>query len=249
MTALQIILLIIGVIFFIGSFFVTEKLSSSDIEQLRKIGEKEIRIMIEKELTAGQAGLESKINDQVNIAADEFERSTDKETNEKIMSISEYSNTVLNTMNEESNKALKAMNETHDQIMFLYNMLNEKQEKATQLTQEMQTAESNLLEIKDHIQSLGERYEVTLKQMDEINDQEMQKQKAKEEMQGLKNAFMAKIIEDQDPEDASKTTDDKSQILQMYKEGYSEVEIAKRIGKGLGEIKLILGLFEEEYHQ
>ena len=41
--------------------------------------------------------------------------------------------------------------------------------------------------------------------------------------------------------------DDNEQILKMYKEGYSEIEIAKKLGKGLGEIKLVLGLFDEDY--
>ena len=237
MTALQLILLIVGVIFFIGSFFVTEKLSSSDLEQLRRIGEKEVKVMIDKELKAGVTRLESNIDDQITSANEKFERETDKETNEKLMSISEYTDTVLNSMNE-----------THNQIMFLYNMLNEKQEKAVQLTGEMQAAESNLLALKDHISNMAEHYEVTLQKVDEKQAEELKKQKTEEEMQGLKNAFMAKIIEDQDPVKADSTGDEKSVILSMYKEGYSEVEIAKRMGKGLGEIKLILGLFDEEYH-
>ncbi len=237
MTALQLILLIVGVIFFIGSFFVTEKLSSSDLEQLRRIGEKEVKVMIDKELKAGVTRLESNIDDQIVSANEKFERETDKETNEKLMSISEYTDTVLNSMNE-----------THNQIMFLYNMLNEKQEKALQLTGEMQAAESNLLALKDHISKMAEHYEVTLQKVDEKQAEELKKQKTEEEMQGLKDAFMAKIIEDQDPVKADNSGDEKSVILSMYKEGYSEVEIAKRMGKGLGEIKLILGLFDEEYH-
>ena len=37
-----------------------------------------------------------------------------------------------------------------------------------------------------------------------------------------------------------------AQILSMYKEGMSELEIAKQLGRGLGEVKLVLGLFGEE---
>ena len=42
---------------------------------------------------------------------------------------------------------------------------------------------------------------------------------------------------------------DNSEILQLYKEGVSEVEIAKKLGRGLGEIKLVLGLFGEEQNE
>ena len=39
MTALQIILLAIGVVFLVGSFFVSEKLSSSDLEEVKKMSQ------------------------------------------------------------------------------------------------------------------------------------------------------------------------------------------------------------------
>ena len=45
MTGLEISLLIIGAIFFIGSFFVTEKLSSSDVEHIQKLSEKEVHVI------------------------------------------------------------------------------------------------------------------------------------------------------------------------------------------------------------
>ena len=63
--------------------------------------------------------------------------------------------------------------------------------------------------------------------------------------QTAKQVFMQKM-EDTQSEDAD-GEDDNEQILKMYKEGYSEIEIAKKLGKGLGEIKLVLGLFDEDY--
>ena len=35
-------------------------------------------------------------------------------------------------------------------------------------------------------------------------------------------------------------------ILRLHREGYSELEIAKQLEKGLPEIKLVLGLFGED---
>ena len=34
------------------------------------------------------------------------------------------------------------------------------------------------------------------------------------------------------------------EILTLQEQGYSEVEIAKRLGIGLGEVKLVLGVFQ-----
>ena len=35
-------------------------------------------------------------------------------------------------------------------------------------------------------------------------------------------------------------------ILDMYREGKGAVEIAKELGLGVGEVKLVIGLFREE---
>lgn len=51
----------------------------------------------------------------------------EKETNEKIMAINEYSNTVI-----------ESMNKTHNEILFLYNMLNDKHTELTGLASQLQ---------------------------------------------------------------------------------------------------------------
>ena len=35
-------------------------------------------------------------------------------------------------------------------------------------------------------------------------------------------------------------------ILELHRQGASEIEIAKELGLGVGEVKLVLGLFREE---
>ena len=37
-----------------------------------------------------------------------------------------------------------------------------------------------------------------------------------------------------------------ARILELHKAGYSDVEIAKELGLGTGEVRLVLGLFREE---
>ena len=61
----------------------------------------------------------------------------------------------------------------------------------------------------------------------------------------LEDAFKTQLTDAMDKEDSR----DNSEILQLYKEGVSEVEIAKKLGRGLGEIKLVLGLFGEEQNE
>ena len=152
---------------------------------------------------------------------------------------------------------MDSMNKSHDEVMFLYNMLNEKQEKITKLTEELQLSESNLRAIKEDVKNMMADYEerkgspisedavaCASASEDTVIPEDVRKA-VEENMESLKQVFMHKIEDDQ--EEAEDSDDDNDRILKMYKEGYSEIEIAKKLGKGLGEIKLVLGLFDEDY--
>ena len=149
------------------------------------------------------------------------------------------------------------MNKSHEEVMFLYNMLNEKQEKITRLTEELQHSESSLRALKEDVAAMVSSYEALKGEPisedfsnagtapeDSVIPEDV-REAVRENMESLKQVFMQKM-EDTQSEDAD-GEDDNEQILKMYKEGYSEIEIAKKLGKGLGEIKLVLGLFDEDY--
>ena len=48
--AIEIILIVVGVIFLIGSCLVQEKLSEKDVDQIAKLGDEEIKIILEKKI-------------------------------------------------------------------------------------------------------------------------------------------------------------------------------------------------------
>ena len=246
MTGLEITLLLIGTLIFIGSFFVTEKLSSSDIEHIQKMSEKEVHTIVERAMGRAADEIDRRIENTLSNAVVDLENHSDKETNEKILAINEYSDTVLDSMNK-----------SHDEVLFLYNMLNEKQEKITKLTEELQQSESALRAMKEDVKNLMAAYETSkgapiAEEVVEANRHvedtvipEDVRKAVEENMESLKQVFMHKMEDDLD--ETADTEDDNDQILKMYKEGYSEIEIAKKLGKGLGEIKLVLGLFDEDY--
>lgn len=257
MNTLQICLFIFGLIVFVGSFFITEKLSSSDTEMISRLSEKEVKSLVEKELSKASEQMDRLLTEKSEEAVEKIEVSTDKDTNEKLMSIGEYSDTIL-----------KAMNESHDEIMFIYQILNEKQENITNMVSEIGKQESALRNMKasieDKLKELEEK-EVALKQQ-ESKAEEAQKLHFKEDVRSLKEAFIEKMdqVEEtkkeksaieslQASQNEKKTTvpldsskdELKKKIVSMHQEGFSEVEIAKKCGVGIGEIKLILGLFDE----
>ena len=50
MTMIEIILLLVGCVFMIGSFFISEKLSSSELNKIAELSEDELKKIIEREV-------------------------------------------------------------------------------------------------------------------------------------------------------------------------------------------------------
>lgn len=228
MTALQIILLVIGLVFLVGSFFVSEKLSSSDLEEMKKMSQQEIKVILDKELQSADSTIEEKIQGKLDDVIEDLERKSDKETNDKIMAISEYSDTVLNSMNK-----------SHEEIIFMYDMLNDKQERITEIVKEMQAMESAITQMEE---ALDEKIE----QVEEEVQRQIELTKVKEEMPTEPEISMEEALQTQlSAQEEDNSLGDNQEILSLFNEGMTEVDIAKKLGRGLGEIKLVLGLFSE----
>ena len=52
MTGLEITLLLVGIVFMVGSFLITERLSGSELNKVSELSEDEIRRILERELTS-----------------------------------------------------------------------------------------------------------------------------------------------------------------------------------------------------
>ena len=132
MTPMEIALLITGVIIFVISFLMpdvpmkkSERELAAEKEEARRIVEQEVDTM---RLRVGEATSET-----VGYAVDKAERSLEKVSNEKIMAVGEYAGTVL----EEINK-------NHQEVMFLYDMLKDKQTDLTNTIREADAAASKI---------------------------------------------------------------------------------------------------------
>lgn len=168
MTGLQIAMIVIGMVCLIGSFFVSEKLSKADLEEMKKMSEQEIKVILDARMQDASAQIDEKIQDKVEDAVAQIERGGEKETNEKILAISEYSDTVLTSMNK-----------SHDEIVFLYDMLNDKQERVTELMKELTLMQSAVAQMEE---TLDDKLQVTGVSMDaeaETLEEEMASQEEK----------------------------------------------------------------------
>lgn len=234
MTILEIFLLIIGIFLIIGSFFVTEKLSEADIEELKKLSRDQIESIIKDKMADAKVDMEDILKKTIDEAMEELDRKTDKETNEKIMQISEYSDTVL-----------ESVNKSHNEVVFMYSMLNEKQTAVTEMTKDLQKIESDLKALDSSVIKKLE----SAKEMNIVKDNEaaldiMAAQALAANPVIEKPASISDELKKQFQPETTKNGN--LEILSLHDQGMSEVDIAKKLGRGLGEVKFVLGLYQED---
>ncbi len=292
MVGLEIALVVIGILIFVGSFFITEKLSSSDKQEIAKISENEIKKVVKKQLDKSEILVKERLDDKLEAAVNEFAIKTDDEFVSK-----------MNNMSEHSEKIIETMNKSNDEMIFVHGMLNDKHEAVKDLTDKLDKTKSELLQLKSDV-------DASVRELKTQYDQNIELKKAQEFTTGIEAASVEKptvktfeeelvekisvnAAESEDvPEgfleaveinkiisgealgnDAISTSqagaalgDAASQnggassqslengvtsdetienIINLYKEGFSEVEIAKNLGKGIGEIKLVLSLYNK----
>lgn len=113
MNWLEVALLVFGVGAFAGSFLIREKTKERDEGQ--QIDPELIRSVIDKEMRDAKERVTEVVDETLEYAVEKTERASERISNEKIMAINEYSETVLADINK-----------SHQEVMFLYDMLNDK---------------------------------------------------------------------------------------------------------------------------
>ncbi|MCR4694235.1 MAG: hypothetical protein K5773_02790 [Pseudobutyrivibrio sp.] len=211
----------------------SEKLSNSDKDNIKKLTNDQINSIIKDKMADAKVEMEDVLSERIDQAMETMDRKTDKETTDKIMEISQYSDTVL-----------QSIEKSDQQVAFMYSMLNEKQEMVTELTKE-------LAELKD---SLGQIDTAVSKKLDFLNDREIEiEEKEREAMEKVEmaeksnppfNEVLAEKFLNEDKGQEKKNSN--LEILKLHDLGLSEVDIAKKLGRGLGEVKFVLGLYQED---
>ena len=231
METVEIVLILVGVAFLIGSHFIQERFSEKDLQEISKMSETQLNIIVEKQLKSARTQVEDSVEEIIDESLEITKRGLEKQTNEKIMAISEYSDTIFETMNK-----------THNEIMFLYSMLNDKQSEMTdtvgtlqKYVKEAKTVQKEAVAPVTEAEPVVETY---VKR--EPLTQAARLAEAPEEV--VEDVFGNEIVGTQESMFINKN----DQILMLHREGKSEVEIAKALDCGLGEVKLVLGLFTEE---
>lgn len=116
MGVMEIVLILLGGVIFVVSFLIPAG-KKEDVQYDAGLSEDAVREMVEKEAGNVKSTVNDMVDETITYAIEKSERAMERLTNEKIMAVNEYSDTVL----EEINK-------NHKEVVFLYDMLNDKHE-------------------------------------------------------------------------------------------------------------------------
>ena len=237
MGILEIVLLIAGIIIFTGSFFLPlggEKNTGID----QKAAKEEIHSLVEEEMNTVRSKMQDKMEETSGDAIEKAERSLERLTNEKIMAVNEYSDTVL-----------QEIHKNHEEAMFLYDMLNSKHanikdtvskiDKAVKAA-ENKTAENKMAENKTAGNKAAEDKSTTDKPAGTVAEEKKADTSQTESLIQPKNSpeigFMGETVQE--------GQNNNEKILEMHRQGKSTVAIAKELGLGVGEVKLVIDLYK-----
>ncbi len=225
MEPIEIFLVIVGVVLVTATYVLSEKfeMGSTDIEEELSTNAKKItEELVKKEVNSEMANI---IDDKIEMASVEL----DKIANEKIMAVGTYSEEVL-----------EKISNNHNEVMFLYNMLSEKEKV-----------------LKDTIRDI-EALKLSIKKMAVVNElasNTVVKPQKKKENIDLDSKKEEKIAVPESKKEKTSSSEEKSleisankneEILKMYRSGKTNMEIAKILGLGLGEVRLVIDLFKKE---
>ncbi len=274
MTGLEIALLTIGLIVIVASFVFSSK---SDGDTMRNV--KDVTFT-DKQKEDIKKQIMDILDEQIDNVKEQTEISLDKLSNQKMLEMNEYSDTIL-----------QEINRNHNEVMFLYDMLNEKKKEINNTVRDMNVTKKEIEKsktvpkkqtvidsIKDMSEDTGgfmaseellreEQKDVDTRKKDILNQldavveavsddvsadlEAVEKKPKKRTSTGRTAAKRTKetvkketLREDNRDPKAFETGNNNEKILQLSKEGKSNVEIAKELGLGIGEVKLVIDLFK-----
>lgn len=209
MTGLEIFLLIIGFGCICVSFFVSRKSNKENLEEENE-GTHTSNVWTEKEEEIIKKRVEEILLERQNELVDTTEDEMSRICNEKIMAVDEF-----------SKQLMEKIEQNHQEVVFMYNMLNEKEKEIkSTVTQPVPKPESKTVE-------------PALEKAPQSAIQTVPKKKVPK--------AETKPVEKKDSITVSGNVN--LQIQKMYKEGKSVLEISKALDVGQGEVKLVLALY------
>ena len=220
---LEICLLVIGLICVVCSYLFSEHLTSGNMKDELVDGVKVASIT--KEIVKRE--VEAEVANVIDEKIEAMEVKIDKLTMKKIMAMGEYSDEIQDKINQ-----------NHEEVMFLYNMLNDKEEVLKNTIRDIEALKASVkkMTIPDNT------YADVSDKDDEYTNELLKSVNAVEVDLLLNEASDEKKIEEDKPV-RGEINNNNQMILELYGQGKSPMAIAKELGLGVGEVRLVIDLF------
>lgn len=233
MTAIEIILIIIGFICLCASCFVAKKNGGSTEEKKENLSSE---LWTEKEEEKIKERVGEILSERQDELVDTTEERMNRLCNDKIMAVDEFSQQIL-----------EKIDANHQEVVFMYNMLSEKEKELKEFMSkpakkesvaDTHTASESVVSNRT-VQNPVTASQTAISRLT-ANAQEAEKKKA------VKKAEPKKTVkrEASKPEMPAAGQDDVNEkIKKLHKQGKSVLEISKQLNIGQGEVKLVLALY------
>lgn len=236
MSPIEILFVLLGVVILIASCFVGSKEDKTNAAALLP---EEALDLQKQELKKYADQLFEEKSEEVVVKTDDY---LSKISNEKIMSVNDFSTQIL-----------EKIDTNHKEVVFLYDMLNQKEDEIKQTVQQFDHEKQEMQEVVGDIIKLTKQIKSTMQKNDQESTSVENRKKAETKKvvtkpASTKQANPINAVENQSDgqmEFAEMMQADrkKEEVLKLHKQGKSVLEISKAMGMGQGEVKLIIGLY------
>ncbi len=224
MEMIEIALLVIGALIFVVSFLVPSSKEEASVSN--ELAQGEIRKLVAEEMERIKQQVDGVVDESITYAIEKTERSLERISNEKIMAVNEYSDTVLSEIHK-----------NHQEVMFLYDMLNDKH---ISLKQTVNVVEKKAKEAEAIANGAFKSLQPEV--VIPVEDVRVQEEPAEKKIRVP--VFERMSVDEVDAENAAVGNRNEA-ILGLYKKGMDRLQIARELGLGVGEVDLVIGLFKE----
>lgn len=173
---------------------------------------------------------------------EEIKEKLQKLSNEKIMAVSEV-----------SEQLLEKINTNHQEVVFLYDMLRKKEEDLKATLRQLETVKKEKEELLNRLEFNTKENEGLLQKLEETRKGIEQAAVLNAKSKGGRSVKKAEIespsFEKSEQEQkvsftqVTKPENRNENIIALYRRKHSIVEIAKIMGMGQGEVKLVIDLY------
>lgn len=229
MNPLEIALIIIGIIIIIISCRLVDHAQKSVVLTAGKTFDVETSITEEdKEKIKNKIdALLSEVSEEVIVRTDD---TISKLSNEKIIAVNEFSDQIL-----------EKINRNHEEVVFLYSMLNDKEKELKSAVKEIDNSKRKMQDIIEN--RVKNDNAPTSKEIKTPATPKSITQAAQINKTAKTEKPTKKITEEIETP-SSFEGNNNTQILTLYSRGKSVMEISKLLGLGQGEVKLVIDLFK-----